>query len=211
MKNVSVENTQKIRRTGLASANALGKKLSMFVIGKAKSPRFFKNVKHLPCRYRSQKKSWMDGTLFEERVSETDRQLTKERLKIVLLVDNCPAHPIIDNLESIELIFLPSNTTSKLQPMDQGVNRSLNAHYRTLSVQKLINAKEKKKPLPEITIMDAMQMLDVAWGKVKTETICNCFALAGISEKMCFDASVDVDDPFEDLKDQLEKLAVHSS
>ena len=56
----------KLRLTGLAAANAIGKKLPMFVIGKAKSPRCFKRVKHLPCRYRSQKKSWMDSILFEE-------------------------------------------------------------------------------------------------------------------------------------------------
>ena len=43
----------KIRITGLASANAVGNKLQMFVIDKAKNPRCFKNIKKLPCRYRS--------------------------------------------------------------------------------------------------------------------------------------------------------------
>ncbi|XP_004209091.2 tigger transposable element-derived protein 4-like [Hydra vulgaris] len=82
----------KLRLTGFASANALGKKFPMFVIGKAKSPRCFKNIKHLPYRYRCQKKIWMDGTLLEEWVREIHWQFTKEELKIVLLVDNCPAH-----------------------------------------------------------------------------------------------------------------------
>ena len=45
-------------------------------------------------------------------------------------------------------------------------------------------------------------------GKVKTETTCNSFAKAGISEKKCADALLD--DPFKDLKDQLEKLTVHT-
>ena len=52
----------KLRLTGLASANAIGEKLPMFVIGKAKSPRYFKNVKHLPCRFLSRKKSWIKLT-----------------------------------------------------------------------------------------------------------------------------------------------------
>ena len=56
---------------------------------------------------------------------EVDRHFTKEGRKIVLLVDNCPVHPPIDNLVSTELIYLPPNTTSKLQPMDQGVILSL--------------------------------------------------------------------------------------
>ena len=47
----------KIRITGLAAANAVGSKLPMFVIGKAKKPRCFKNIKTLPCRYRAQRKS----------------------------------------------------------------------------------------------------------------------------------------------------------
>ena len=42
--------------TGLTTANAVGEKLPLFVIGKSKKPRFFKHIKHLPCRYRSQKK-----------------------------------------------------------------------------------------------------------------------------------------------------------
>ena len=51
-----------VRITCMASANAAGDKLPMFVIGKAR--------KFLPCRYRHQKKSWMDGILFEEWVRE---------------------------------------------------------------------------------------------------------------------------------------------
>ena len=143
----------KLRLTGLTAANAVGEKLPLFVIGKSKKPRCFKHIKHLPCRYRSQKKSWMDSILFEEWVREVDRRFTKEGQKIVLLVDNCPAHPSIDNLVSTELIFLSPNTTSKLQPMDQGVIRSLKAHYQAISIKKLIEPVEKKKPLPEFSIL----------------------------------------------------------
>ena len=62
-----------------------------------------------------------------------------------------------------------------LQPMNQGVIWSLKAHYKTMSMKKLIQAIEKKKPLPEFFILDAKQMLEVAWGKVRTKTIVNCF------------------------------------
>ena len=88
----------KLRLTGLAAANAAGEKLPIFVIGKSESPRCFKNVKHLPCRYRSQNKSWMDSILFEEWVREIDQRFTTEGKKIALLVDSCPAHPSVDNL-----------------------------------------------------------------------------------------------------------------
>ena len=182
----------------------------MFVIGKSKSPRCFKNIKHLLCRYRSQNKSWMDSILFEEWVREIDRRFTAEGKKIALVVDNCPAHPSIDNLVSVDLIFLPPNTTSKLQPMDQGVIRSLNAYYKSLSVRKLIEAIENNKPLPEFSILDAMRMLGVAWGKVTKETVVNCFAKAGISKEKQLESLSEADDPFKDLQEQLDKLAVHA-
>ena len=82
----------KVRLTGLAAANANGEKLPMFIIGKSKSPRCFKNLKQLPCRYRGQKKSWMDSDLFEEWVRELDRKFEQQNRKVVLIIDNCPAH-----------------------------------------------------------------------------------------------------------------------
>ena len=144
----------------------------------------------------------MDSILFEEWVLEVDRRFTKEGREIVLFDDNCPAHPSIDNLVSTELIFLPPNTTSKLQPMDQGAIRSLNAHDKAMSIKKLIEAIEKNKPLPEFSIIDAMQMLDVAWGKVTTTTVVNCFENAGISNEKQSEALLDADNPFKDLQEQ---------
>ena len=75
----------------------------------------------------------MSSFLFDELVKEHDKKFEKENREVVLIVDNCPAHPIIEGLEAVELVFLPSNTTSKIQPMDQGVIRSLKAKYRKKS------------------------------------------------------------------------------
>ena len=68
----------KIRITGLVAVNAVGSKLPMFVIGKAKKPRCFKNIKTLPCRYCAQKKSWMDSILFEEWVRDLNRKFVSQ-------------------------------------------------------------------------------------------------------------------------------------
>ena len=148
--------------------------------------------------------------LFEEWVPESDRPFTKEEQKIVLLAHNFPAHPSIDNLASTELIFLPPNTISNLQPIDQGVIRSLKAHYKTMSIKMLIEAIEKEKPLAEFSILDAMQMLDVSQGKVTIKTVVNCFKKAGISKEKQSEALLDADDPFKDLQEQLDKLAVYN-
>ena len=79
-----------------------------------------------------------------------------------------------------------------------------------MSIKKLIEAIEKKKPLPEFSILDAMQMLDLAWGKVTNKTVVNCFEKAGISKEKQSKALLDPDDPFKDLQEQLDKLAVYN-
>ena len=148
----------------------------------------------------------MDNILFEEWIQEIDTKFTKEKKKVALIIDNCPEHPTIDNLKFIELIFLPPNTTSKLQPMGQGVIRSLKAYYKALELQRLVVAIDKGKDLPVFSILDAREMLDLAWQNGKTSTIVNCFEKAGTSKDQQKSAQSDDDDPFRDLQNQIEKL-----
>ena len=88
---------------------------------------------------------------------ELDKKFEKENRKVILIIDNCPAHPIIEGLEAVELVSLPPNTTSKTQPMDQGVIRSLKAKDRKKIIQRLIRAVDMKKPFPKTSILDAMR------------------------------------------------------
>ena len=98
----------KLRLTGLTAANAVGENLPLFVIGKSKKRRCFKHIK--PCRYRSQKTSWMDSILFEEWVREVDRRFTKEGRKIVYwLIIVQPTHPLITS-------YLLNKYLSRLTP-----------------------------------------------------------------------------------------------
>lgn len=189
----------KVRLTGMAAGNAKGERLPMFAIGKAKNPRCFKGVKSIPCRYRAQAKSWMSSELFEEWIKELDRSFGVQKRKIALIVDNCPAHPTVTGLEWIELIFLPPNTTSVTQPMDQGVIRALKAKYRSLAVRKQLANLEKGKQLPKISILTAMTMLNKAWGSIPDRTFLNCFKKSGISEESAEKALNDEDDPFANL------------
>ena len=90
----------------------------MFVIWKSKNPRCFKNIKHLPCEYNSQKESWMNSKIFEEWVRRLDQKFRADDRKIALINDNCPTHPTISNLANVQIVILPPNTTSILQPME---------------------------------------------------------------------------------------------
>ena len=54
--------------------------------------------------------------------------------KGLLLLDNAPSHPSTEKLQSadgkVTAMFLPPNTTSVIQPMDQGVLAPLKLCYR---------------------------------------------------------------------------------
>ena len=52
-----------------------------------------------------------------------------------------------------------------------------------MSIKKLIQAIEKKTPFPEFSILDAMEMLDVAWVKVTTKTVVKYFQKGGTSKE----------------------------
>ena len=84
------------------------------------------------------------------------------------------------------------------------------AHYKAMSIKTLIEVIGKKKPLPEFSILDAMQILDVAQGKVTTKTVVNYLEKAGISEEKQSKALLDTHDPFKNLKKQLDKLVVYN-
>ena len=198
-----VGKSSKVRLTGLAASNALGEKLPMLVIGKSANLRCFKHIKSLPCKYTNQAKSWMDSDIFTRWLKELDRKIAEGR-KITMIVDNCPAHPHVEGLQAVELIFLPPNTTSKLQPMDQGVIRSLKAKYRSAVVKLYINRIESGQELPKISILDAMKFL--AWNRVIKDTVQTCFKRAGISKDAQADAVEEIDDPFKSLQSDLDEL-----
>ncbi|XP_033124697.1 tigger transposable element-derived protein 4-like [Anneissia japonica] len=87
----------KTRITVLVAANMDGSdKLPLFVIGKSKNPRAYKNVKKLPVKYTNNKKAWMTGVLFESWLNKLNSKRRLSGRKIAMVVDNCTAHPQVE-------------------------------------------------------------------------------------------------------------------
>jgi hypothetical protein len=99
-----------------------GEKLKPLVIGKSRAPRCFKNIKteSLPVHYYHNKKAWMNSSIYEDYLKKLNRQMRLQKRNILLFVDNAPSHPEVQ-LSNVAVKFLPPNTTSYTQPMDQGI------------------------------------------------------------------------------------------
>lgn len=174
----------KDRLTVLFCSNASGNHmLTPYVIGKYKKPRAFKGIVNLPVNYAAQTNAWMSKELFKDWffhhfVPSVKDNLKKikmpEESKVVLLLDNCAAHPAASELisKNISAIYLPANVTSLIQPMDQGVIQNFKCFYRASFLRELIQADcsvinfQKK-----FNIKDAVLATALAWGKVKETTI----------------------------------------
>ena len=64
-----------------------------------------KRIRSIPCRYRAQLKSWILSELFAEWIEEIDRKFSVQKRKVALIIDNCPTHQSMQNLNLVELSF----------------------------------------------------------------------------------------------------------
>lgn len=137
-------------------------KLIPLGIGKFLKPRCMKNVKSLPVSYDANKKAWMTTDIWEKTIRCFDRKFSKEKRKVVFIADNCTAHCEIPHLISIELVFLPPNSTSILQPLDQGIIQNLKLNYCKILLKDMIASIDKKVEF-RISVLDALCYIGKAW------------------------------------------------
>ena len=104
--------------------------------------------------------------------------MKRQNRHILLFIDNCTAHNNIPALSNINVEFLPANTTSKLQPLDQGIIQNFKTFYRREVVDYILAVIEKDTD-PNINVLQAMRMACAAWSSVTQGTIANCFRKSG--------------------------------
>jgi hypothetical protein len=84
------------------------------VIGKYRSPRYFKDVRRLPTKYEANTDSWMTTKISEDYLTQLDRKLDAENCEILLFIDQCVAHPKNTFLSNIKVVFLTAICTYSL-------------------------------------------------------------------------------------------------
>ena len=144
----------KERLTVLLTTNADGTdKLTPLVIGKSAKPRCLKGVKSLPVQYEANKKAWMTGAIFTNYLEKLNARMRREKRKILMVLDNCPAHPSSLNFSNIKLAFLPPKCTSHTQPLDLGIIAAMKVQYRQLLVQRVVADIDAGKDVPKINFL----------------------------------------------------------
>ena len=182
------------RVTVLCCSNMLETdKRKLLVIGKSVKPRCFKGLRidSLPVQYHANKNAWMASVLFEKWLTDWDRELKLKSRNILLILDNCAAHPNLDCLTNIQLQFLPPNTTALAQPMYMGIIKNLKSMYRGKLVRHILaeiedNMLTSSATAQEISsavnLLQAVQFIADSWRAVSPKTIQNSFRHCGFEQ-----------------------------
>ena len=153
------------------------------MIGKSKSPKAFKEIKHFPVVYRNKNNAWMDQDIFinwfqtvfvPSVINKLKTRGKPENSKVILLIDNCRAHPSNSEIchGNISTMFLPPDVTSLIQLIDQGIIQNLKMIYLKNFMRELVNAEGSLTEFQStISIKNAMYGLASAWNAVKPQTL----------------------------------------
>ncbi|KAJ9272841.1 hypothetical protein DTO212C5_1102 [Paecilomyces variotii] len=111
-----------------------------------------------------------------------------EGRQVVLLMDNFSTHEAAvasirqsdDPLKNTLVVWLPANSTSKYQPLNQGIIRTWKAYWKRCWVAYLLHKYDSKHdPMATMNILKALRWGIRAWeDDVKDLTIQNCFQKA---------------------------------
>ena len=132
----------------------------------------------LGVHYFSNKKAWMDGEIMLKVLKLPNRN-------VLLFLDNATGHqePIQKSLTNIKLVFLPKNTTSRLQSLDAGIIRAFKLKYCKLLIKYFISRVDENMKAPDIfkavDILKVIGWVKSVWEEVTPDTIKHCFEKCG--------------------------------
>nr|XP_033794861.1 tigger transposable element-derived protein 1-like [Geotrypetes seraphini] len=193
----------KDRLTLMFSSNASGDlKIKPLLVYHSENPRIFKknNVikSKLPVHWKSNQKAWVTQVIFNEWILETFAPAVKKfllekelPLKALLILDNAPAHPkdleeiLQENYPFIKVQYLPPNTTSIIQPMDQQVIANFKKLYTRALFNKVFeecefggdNMTVRKFWKEKFDVLMAIRLIQKAWEEVSQRTLISAWKM----------------------------------
>ena len=118
-----------------------------------------------------------------------NRKLLLEQRKLALILDNATFHPksITDSFLQIKIIFLPKNTTSRLQPLDAGIAQNFKVKHRERLVKYVLarinEYSSATQIIKDVNIL-AIRWAQEAWKEVTVTTIRIVLRRVGLSKMM---------------------------
>ncbi|XP_055617943.1 tigger transposable element-derived protein 1-like [Toxorhynchites rutilus septentrionalis] len=180
----------KDRVTLLFCSNASGDlMLKPLLINRAMTPRSLKGAdfNKLPVHWKANTKAWVTKAVFEEWfydmfIPEVKTYLEGKGLEfhVLLILDNAPGHLVIKH-PNVQVVFLPPNTTSLLQPQDQGIIAAFKKLYIKQCLRYILEKLESDETMTviqawkEFKIRDALTFIGKALSSMKSKTLNSCW------------------------------------
>ncbi|GFX72447.1 tigger transposable element-derived protein 6 [Trichonephila clavipes] len=137
----------------------------------------------------------MTTELFNEWLVSLNSDMKREKRHILLFLDNCIVYNDASLLSNVKLQFSPPNSTSKLQPLYQGIIHYFKTFYRREVVKSVLDNLENQQNVNTISILTALIMIDKVWRAATPLTIHSCFKKSGFLSPNL----VDVDNTLTEL------------
>ena len=87
-------------------------------------------------------------------------------------------------MSNVEVVFLPANTTSKLQPLDQGTIKAVKRICRKRPLNSVLAKMDKGEDVKTVSkcvfVLDAVHWIDAAILELRFSTVKKCFLKCGI-------------------------------
>lgn len=190
----------KDRVTLLFCSNASGERML--------KPRSMKGVDYnkLPIHWMANKKAWVTSALFIEWfqkyfIPEVRRYMNAkcQEFKVLLILDNAPAHPALEH-PNVQLCFLPPNTTSLIQPLDQGIIATFKT-FIPMRADKLDHNEELTviDVWKQFSIMDFINQAGLALTELKPSTLNSCWKTIWPECVKCKDPVIQNNEQFTDI------------
>ncbi len=122
----------KARISVMLGINMYNEKLPLLVVGKSKNPRCFETLniwEEFACYHHANNSCWGTKNILKNYLDCLNEKLITDQRKILILSDNFTEH-VVPESSNKKLCFLPPNSTSTLQPLNQGVIHSFKSIYK---------------------------------------------------------------------------------